>query len=49
MGSASTPAVKRRVAVTGLGLMSCLGNDYPTVVEALQKGASGPLSVPANA
>ncbi|MGQ4879091.1 beta-ketoacyl-ACP synthase I [Billgrantia sp. LNSP4103-1] len=31
----------RRVVVTGLGIVSCLGNDSQTVVEALMKGRSG--------
>jgi 3-oxoacyl-[acyl-carrier-protein] synthase-1 len=31
----------RRVAITGLGIVSCLGNDQPTVTDALRKGRSG--------
>ncbi|WP_111413358.1 beta-ketoacyl-ACP synthase I [Billgrantia lactosivorans] len=31
----------RRVVVTGLGIVSCLGNDAQTVVEALRNGRSG--------
>ncbi|MGH1470606.1 MAG: beta-ketoacyl-ACP synthase I [Cellvibrionaceae bacterium] len=31
----------RRVVVTGIGIVSCLGNDKSTVVDALQKGTSG--------
>ncbi|MCE8017927.1 beta-ketoacyl-ACP synthase I [Halomonas sp. MCCC 1A17488] len=31
----------RRVVVTGLGIVSCLGNDAHTVVEALRSGRSG--------
>ncbi|MGR2740447.1 beta-ketoacyl-ACP synthase I [Billgrantia sp. Q4P2] len=31
----------RRVVVTGLGIVSCLGNDSQTVVEALRNGRSG--------
>ena len=31
----------RRVVVTGLGIVSCLGNDAQTVVEALKNGRSG--------
>ncbi|MBA2780882.1 beta-ketoacyl-ACP synthase I [Billgrantia kenyensis] len=31
----------RRVVVTGLGIVSCLGNDAQTVVEALRSGRSG--------
>ena len=36
----------RRVVVTGVGLVSCLGHDYETVLGALQRGASGVRSVP---
>ncbi len=32
---------QRRVAVTGMGIVSCLGNDLPTVLESLQQGRSG--------
>lgn len=31
----------KRVVVTGLGIVSCLGNDQSTVLEALQQGRSG--------
>lgn len=31
----------RRVVVTGMGLVSCLGNDKQTVVESLREGRSG--------
>jgi 3-oxoacyl-[acyl-carrier-protein] synthase-1 len=31
----------RRVAITGLGIVSCLGNDQPTVTDALRNGRSG--------
>lgn len=31
----------RRVAITGLGLVSCLGQDLPTVTAALKEGRSG--------
>ena len=31
----------RRVVVTGMGLVSCLGNDKKTVTEALREGRSG--------
>lgn len=31
----------RRVVVTGLGIVSCLGNDKLAVVDALKRGASG--------
>ena len=30
-----------RVVVTGMGIISCLGNDAPTVKEALYEGRSG--------
>ncbi len=33
--------MKRRVAVTGLGLVSCLGHDLATVTDALKRGVSG--------
>lgn len=38
--------MKRRVVVTGLGVVSPLGNDYPTVVEKLRQGASGVRAMP---
>lgn len=31
----------KRVVVTGLGIVSCLGNDKQTVLEALKRGTSG--------
>jgi 3-oxoacyl-[acyl-carrier-protein] synthase-1 len=31
----------RRVVVTGMGIVSCLGNDKETVVDALKQGRSG--------
>lgn len=31
----------KRVVVTGMGLVSCIGNDTPTVLEALKQGTSG--------
>ena len=31
----------RRVVVTGMGLVSCLGNDKESVVESLREGKSG--------
>ena len=31
----------RRVVVTGMGIVSCLGNDLPTVSNSLRKGISG--------
>ena len=36
----------RRVVVTGVGLVSCLGHDYETVLSALQRGQSGIQNVP---
>jgi len=36
----------RRVVVTGLGLVSCLGHDFGSVVEALKQGRSGVRSMP---
>ena len=38
--------MKRRVVVTGLGLVSCLGHDYANVRRALQLGASGVGAMP---
>jgi 3-oxoacyl-[acyl-carrier-protein] synthase-1 len=38
--------VKRRVAVTGLGLVSCLGHEYAGVSERLQNGESGVVATP---
>ncbi len=32
--------------VTGLGLVSCLGNDYRTAIDALKRGASGIRAMP---
>jgi 3-oxoacyl-[acyl-carrier-protein] synthase-1 len=34
-------ALRRRVAVTGLGIVSCLGNDAASVARALREGRSG--------
>ncbi|MEC9305137.1 MAG: beta-ketoacyl synthase N-terminal-like domain-containing protein, partial [Pseudomonadota bacterium] len=31
----------RRVVVTGLGIVSCLGNDQQQVLDALKNGRSG--------
>lgn len=31
----------KRVVVTGMGVVSCIGNDIPTVLEALKTGTSG--------
>ncbi len=39
----------RRVAVTGLGIVSCLGNDPATVSRALREGRAGIRHVPAYA
>jgi len=36
----------RRVAVTGMGIVCCMGNDKATVWQALTKGASGVRLVP---
>lgn len=33
--------MKRRVAITGLGIISCLGNTYREFVENLRQGRSG--------
>ncbi|MEO8627538.1 MAG: beta-ketoacyl-[acyl-carrier-protein] synthase family protein [Betaproteobacteria bacterium] len=37
----------RRVAITGVGLVSCLGHEYDQVVEALREGKSGLKAMPA--
>ncbi len=36
----------RRVVITGLGLVSCLGNDSATVIESLRRGRSGIRAIP---
>ncbi len=36
----------RSVAITGVGLVSCLGHDYQQVVRALQAGTSGVRAMP---
>ena len=36
----------KRVVITGLGIVSCLGNDAATVTDALRKGRSGIRSKP---
>jgi 3-oxoacyl-[acyl-carrier-protein] synthase-1 len=36
----------RRVAITGIGLISCLGHDYAQVVHALRDGVSGVRAMP---
>jgi 3-oxoacyl-[acyl-carrier-protein] synthase I len=38
--------VPRRVAITGVGLISCLGHEYVDVVGALRRGASGVRAMP---
>lgn len=38
---------RRRVAVTGIGVVSCLGHDLETVAEALRAGRSGVRAMPA--
>ena len=40
------PREQRRVAVTGLGLVSCLGHDYAAVLGALKQGESGLRAMP---
>ncbi len=39
----------RRVVVTGMGIVSCLGNDLDTVTSALREGRSGIRAMPAYA
>ena len=39
--------MSRRVAVTGVGLISPLGNDYLRIAEALREGRSGVRAMPA--
>lgn len=36
----------RRVVVTGLGIVSCIGNDLDTVARALREGRSGIRYIP---
>lgn len=38
--------MRRRVAVTGLGIVSCLGHEIASVVEALKAGRSGVRAAP---
>ncbi|MGB5159549.1 MAG: beta-ketoacyl-[acyl-carrier-protein] synthase family protein [Thermoanaerobaculia bacterium] len=38
--------MRRRVAITGVGLVSCLGHDYEEVLKALSEGKSGVRAVP---
>jgi 3-oxoacyl-[acyl-carrier-protein] synthase I len=42
----SPPVSPRRVAITGVGLISCLGHDYAEVIRALQNGTSGIRAMP---
>ncbi|HMN20895.1 MAG TPA: beta-ketoacyl synthase N-terminal-like domain-containing protein, partial [Ottowia sp.] len=37
---------KRRVVITGAGIVSCIGNDLRTVEVALRTGRSGIRAVP---
>lgn len=39
--SAKASAKQRRVVISGYGIVSCLGNDRPSVVESLREGQSG--------
>jgi len=32
---------QKRVVITGMGIISCIGNDIPTVLESLKNGTSG--------
>ena len=38
--------MSRSVAVTGVGLVSCLGHDYEAVMDRLRRGESGVRAVP---
>ena len=38
--------MKRRVVVTGAGIVSCIGNDQASVTESLRKGSSGIRAMP---
>jgi 3-oxoacyl-[acyl-carrier-protein] synthase-1 len=38
--------MSRRVVVTGLGLVSCLGHDFESAIEALKQGRSGVRAMP---
>jgi 3-oxoacyl-[acyl-carrier-protein] synthase-1 len=44
--SSFQPVAPRRVAITGVGLVSCLGHDYAQVVQALRGGVSGLRAMP---
>ena len=37
---------KRRVVITGAGIVSCLGNDLATVEDSLREGRSGIKAAP---
>jgi len=37
--------MRRRVAITGVGLVSCLGHDYEEVLKALSEALKVPLDV----
>ncbi|HAI94659.1 MAG TPA: beta-ketoacyl-ACP synthase I, partial [Xanthomonadaceae bacterium] len=39
----------RRIAITGMGIVSCLGNDVDTVSTALREGRSGIRALPDHA
>jgi 3-oxoacyl-[acyl-carrier-protein] synthase I len=41
-----TVVAPRRVAITGVGLVSCLGHDYEQVIDALRAGKSGIRAMP---
>ncbi len=36
----------RRVVITGMGVVSCIGNDVPSVLESLKAGRSGIVAAP---
>lgn len=40
--------MRRRIVVTGVGLISCLGHSYESVLEALRQGRSGVRPAPAS-
>ena len=42
----SNQIVKRRVVVTGIGIVSCLGHSYVDVIRRLRNGKSGVRGVP---
>lgn len=45
-GTFSRGTLMRRVAVTGMGIVSCIGNDLDTVALALREGRSGIRYIP---